>query len=103
MDQFRCAPLKVLQHTKISFTEYHSKKKNFVEGVYAEENKALSKHGPFSAHTHESLLEVLNIRKRWKVCVQKLLASSASGKLPIQSHRSIKNECEKNQKNFLNP
>ena len=48
---FRCAPLKLLQLIKISFADYHSKR-NFVEGVHAEENKALSKHGPFSADTH---------------------------------------------------
>ena len=43
--------LKVLNLKKIvqvSFAEYHSKR-NFVERVHAEENRVLSKHGPFSS------------------------------------------------------
>lgn len=36
------------QITQVSFAEYHSKR-NFVERVYAEENRVLSKHGPFSS------------------------------------------------------
>ena len=34
--------------TQISFAEYHSKR-NFVERVHAEENRVLSKHGPFKS------------------------------------------------------
>ena len=34
--------------TQVSFAEYHSKR-NFVERVHAEENRVLSKHGPFSS------------------------------------------------------
>ena len=33
---------------QVSFAEYHSKQ-NYVERVHAEENRALSKHGPFSS------------------------------------------------------
>ena len=33
---------------QVSYAEYHSKR-NFVERVHAEENKALSRHGPFSS------------------------------------------------------
>ena len=32
--------------TQVSFAEYHSKR-DFVERVHAEENRVLSKHGPF--------------------------------------------------------
>ena len=32
--------------TQVSFAEYHSKR-NYVERVHAEENRVLSKHGPF--------------------------------------------------------
>ena len=38
--------LKLDKVTQISFAEYHSKR-NFVERVHAEENRVLSKHGPF--------------------------------------------------------
>lgn len=40
--------------TQVSFAEYNSKR-NFVERVHAEENRVLSKHGPFSSkpiHDH---------------------------------------------------
>ena len=40
--------LKLHKITQVSFAEYHSKR-NFVERVHAEENKVLSKHGPFSS------------------------------------------------------
>ena len=38
--------LKLAKVTQVSFAEYHSKR-NFVERVHAEENRVLSKHGPF--------------------------------------------------------
>ena len=38
--------LKLDKVTQVSFAEYHSKR-NFVERVHAEENRVLSKHGPF--------------------------------------------------------
>ena len=40
--------LKLHKITQVSFAEYHSKR-NFVERVHAEENRVLSKHGPFSS------------------------------------------------------
>lgn len=40
--------LKLVKITQTSFAEYHSKC-NFVERVHAEENRVLSKHGPFSS------------------------------------------------------
>ena len=39
--------LKLHKIKQVSFAEYHSKR-NFVERVHAEENRVLSKHGPFS-------------------------------------------------------
>ena len=46
--------LKLDKVTQISFAEYHSKG-NFVERVHAEENRVLSKHGPFlSKPLHEN-------------------------------------------------
>ena len=38
--------LNISKITQVSFAEYHSKR-NFVEHVYAKENRVLSKHGPF--------------------------------------------------------
>ena len=46
--------LKLDKITQVSFAEYHSKR-NFVERAHAEENRVLSKHGPFdskSVHKH---------------------------------------------------
>lgn len=40
--------LKLDKITQVSFAEYHSKR-NYVERVHAEENRVLSKHGPFSS------------------------------------------------------
>ena len=40
--------LKLNSICQVSFAEYHSKR-NFVERVHAEENRALAKHGPFSS------------------------------------------------------
>lgn len=40
--------LKLDKITQVSFAEYNSKR-NFVERVHAEENRALAKHGPFSS------------------------------------------------------
>lgn len=40
--------LKLHKITQVSFAEYHSKR-NFVERAHAEENRVLSKHGPFDS------------------------------------------------------
>ena len=40
--------LKLDKICQVSFAEYHSKR-NFVERVHAEENRVLSKHGPFTS------------------------------------------------------
>ncbi len=46
--------LRYLNLDKVSFAEYHSKR-NFVERVHAEENRVLSKRGPFSSKSlHKS-------------------------------------------------
>ena len=41
--------LKLHRICQVSFAEYHSKR-NFVERVHAEENRVLTKHGPFNSH-----------------------------------------------------
>ena len=49
--------LKLHKIVQVSFAEYHSKR-NFVERVHAEENRELSKHGPFCSktiHEHASI------------------------------------------------
>ena len=46
--------LKLDKISQLSLAEYHSKR-NFIEQVHAEENRVLSKHGPFSSHeVHQS-------------------------------------------------
>ncbi len=49
--------LKLDKITQVSFSEYHSKR-NFVERVHAEENKALGRHGPFRSNTIHSDADV---------------------------------------------
>ena len=58
--------------TQVSFAEYHSKR-NFVERVHAEENRVLSKHGPFcSTPCHKlSLAGPESILRIWKVLLKK--------------------------------
>ena len=43
-----CKFLRLDSACQVSYSEYHSKR-NFVERVHAQENKALSRHGPFSS------------------------------------------------------
>ena len=48
--------LKLNRISQVSFAEYHSKR-NFVERVHAEENRVLSKHGPFNSQPiHKSAI-----------------------------------------------
>lgn len=49
--------LKLHKISQLSFAEYHSKR-NFVERVHSEENRVLSKHGPFNSHAIHQIAEI---------------------------------------------
>ena len=61
--------------TLVSFAEYHSKR-NFVERIHVEENRTLSKHGPFDSRQVQSLASPgkKNTRSILKRC-QKIFVS----------------------------
>lgn len=88
--------LKLEKVTQISFAEYHSKR-NFVERVHAEENQALSKHGPFSSksvHKNACPSSVEHRENMEHVAeeVRRCIEGASFGQKRIQSYRGIKPE-----------
>ena len=64
--------LKLHKITQVSFAEYHSKR-NFVERVHVEENRVLSKHGPFiSCKVHPSPTVGSSEGRRKLVCKREI-------------------------------
>ncbi len=93
--------LKLHRICQISFAEYHSKR-NFVERVHAEENRVLSKHGPFNSHEvhHRPVTVVGSTDHRDNMEhmadeVLKCLQTATFGGNPLLCYRGIK------QKDFL--
>ncbi len=102
--------LKVNRIAQVSFAEYHSKR-NFVERVYAQENKVLSAHGLFSStplHAHskpgtrEHRENMAKVVEEIKSC----LRQATFGARPLICHRGVTPEefiftDELHLKNFL--
>ena len=63
--------LKLNKITQVSLAEYNSKRSS-VEQVHAEENRVLSKHGPFSSHKVQRL-DLFNVERTWNICLKKWL------------------------------
>ena len=79
---------------QVSFAEYHSKR-NYVEPVHAEENRVLSKHGPFRSRVlypqatpgskeHKSNME------RMADDVRACIIEGSFGSRPLRAYRGIK-------------
>ena len=88
--------LKLDKILQISFAEYHSKR-NFAERVHAEEDRVLSKHGPFSSHeVHQrSVTGSKEHRENMEHMadeVSKCLQAATFGGKQLQCYRGIK--CE---------
>ena len=79
---------------QVSFAEYHSKR-NFVERVHAEENRMLSKHGPFSskavhgqavAGSEQHLENMAHMAEEVRACI----SQGYFGSKPLLAFRGIK-------------
>lgn len=102
--------LKLDKVSQISFAEYHSKR-NFVERVHAEENRALSKHGPFSSrpiHQNASVGSKEHLENMESVAeeVRKCIIQGSFGGKQLLCYRGIKQDeyifdDEKEVQNFL--
>ena len=80
--------------TQVSFAEYNSKR-NYVERVHAEENRVLSKHGPFSSkvpHTQVTpgTLEHRENMENMAEEVRKCVSEGSFGTAPLLAFRGIK-------------
>ena len=84
--------LKLHRITQVSFAEYHSKR-NYVERVHAEENRVLSKHGPFSSKLVHQLVSTgskdANM-ERMVDEVRQCIGLGTFGSRPLLSYRGIK-------------
>ena len=85
--------LKLHKISQLSFAEYHSKR-NFVERVHSEENRVLSKHGPFSSHAIHQHAEVGSSAHKEnmehmasEVC--KCISTGRFGGKPLKCYRGI--------------
>ena len=83
---------KVIQ---VAFAEYHSKR-NYVERVYAEENKVLSKHGPFRGDcVHPNVVtgsdEHRENMEHMATEISHCLRRASFGGNPLHTYRGIKN------------
>ena len=101
---------KLKKITGVSFAEYHSKR-NFVEPVHAEENRALSSHGPFSSKsvhpsadtgTERHLGNIESMAEEVKKCLQQ----GSFGRHTLKAFRGVKEEQytfsdQKELENFL--
>ena len=88
--------LKLHRIIQIAFAEYHSKK-NFVERVHAEENRVLSKHGPFSSHMVNENVKTGSTEHRENMeCmaeeVEKCIRTAQFGKKPLLCYRGVRSE-----------
>ena len=86
--------LKLNKITQVSFAEYNSKR-NFVERVHAEENRVLSKHGPFSSHKVHIKAETGSIQHRENMEhmseeVAECLQTATFGNKSLRCFRGIK-------------
>jgi len=96
--------------TQVSFAEYHSKR-NFVERVHAEENRMLSKHGPFGSkplHKRATAGSKEHAENMESVAeeVRKCIVQGSFGSHPLQCYRGVKPSDyvfngEKELQNFL--
>ena len=82
--------------TQVSFAEYHSKR-NFVERVHAEENRVLSKHGPFSStYVHKNAtvgsVEHRDNMEEMAKRIQGCISSGTFGGQQLHCYRGIKPE-----------
>ncbi len=97
--------------TQVSFAEYHSKR-NYVERVHAEENRVLSKHGPFTSKClHPSASTGSNEHREnmehMASEVTQCLNRATFGGKPLLCYRGIKDcdflfDDEENLHTFLN-
>ena len=102
--------LKLDKVSQISFAEYHSKR-NFVERVHAEENRMLSKHGPFSSkpiHQNASVGSTEHLENMESVAeeVRKCITQGSFGGKQLLCYRGIKQneyifDDEKEMQDFL--
>ena len=85
--------LKLEKITQVSFAEYHSKR-NYVERVHAEENRVLSRHGPFkSKEIHSSVTpgssehkeNMLEMERQVRCC----LKQGSFGGRPLLCYRGV--------------
>ena len=81
---------------QVSFAEYHSKR-NYVERVHAEENRVLSKHGPFSStYVHKNAtvgsLQHRENMEEMATKVQGCISSATFGGEHLLCYRGIKPE-----------
>lgn len=86
--------LKLNKITQLSFAEYHSKR-NFVERVHAEENRVLSKHGPFCStpiHKHVTVGSKWHAKNMERVAgdMRKCIIQGSFGGKPLLCYRGIK-------------
>ena len=80
--------------TQVSFAEYHSER-NFVERVHAEENRVLSKHGPFDSkplHKQATAGSKEHAENMESVAeeVRKCIVQGSFGGHPLQCYRGVK-------------
>ena len=88
--------LKLQRITQVSFAEYHSKR-NYVESVHAEENRVLSKHGPFNSTVAYPIASPgskehhINM-ERMADDVRQCISHGSFGSKPLLAYRGIKLE-----------
>lgn len=83
--------LKLRKIVQVSFAEYNSKH-NFVERVHVEENRVLSKHGPFSSKVvHEQAVAGSKENmEHMAEAVRSCISQGAFGSKPSLAFRNIK-------------
>ena len=86
--------LRLHRITQVSFAEYHSKR-NFVERVHAEENRVLSKHGPFDSKQMHPLASTGTKEHKEnieKMCddIRKCLLHASFGSQSLKAYRGVK-------------
>ena len=86
--------LKLQRITQVSFAEYHSKR-NYVERDHAEENRVLSKHGPFNSSVAYPIASPgskehhINM-ERMADDVRQCISHGSFGSKPLLAYRGIK-------------
>ena len=102
--------LKLNKITQLSFAEYHSKR-NYVERVHAEENRILSKHGPFCStpiHKNVTVGSKQHLENMESVAedMRRCIIQGSFGGKPLLYYRGIKTsefvfDDEKQMQGFL--